>query len=154
MSYASKERFAKEVKKYRNDLYRFALTIMKNEADAQDAVGDAILKAFENRESLKSYEKFKPWIMQILSNTCYSMLKKNTRVVLVEDAWELKEPVEKKPDEMWELVMGLEDDFREVVCLYYYEGFSIKEIGRLLSVSEGTVKSRLSRAREKLKVLL
>lgn len=154
MGYVSKEQFAEGVKKYRNDLYRVALMLMKNDADAQDAVGDAVLKAFEKRETLKSYDKFKPWIMQILSNTCNTTLKRRTRVVLVEDVWDTEEPVERKPDEMWDLVMELEDEFREVVCLYYYEGFSIKEIGRMLSVSEGTVKSRLSRAREKLKVLL
>ena len=154
MSYVSREQFAEGVKEYSSDLYRVALAIMKNNADAQDAVGDAVLKAFEKRDTLKSYEKFKPWIMQILYNTCNTMLKKRTRTVLVEDVWENEEPVEKKPDEMWDVVMELEDEFRDVVSLYYYEGFSIKEIGRMLMVSEGTVKSRLSRAREKLKFLL
>lgn len=154
MSYVSKEEFAEGVKKYQSDLYRLAMFYMKNDADAQDAVGDAVLKAFENRNALDDKEKFKSWILTILANTCQTTLKKKKRIVYVEDVWKNEEPVSKKPDEMRELVLELEDEFRQVVVLYYYVGLSVGEISSSLGVSKGTVKSRLARARKKLKVLL
>jgi DNA-directed RNA polymerase specialized sigma24 family protein len=53
--------------------------------------------------------------------------------------------------ELWESISQMEQKFREVVLLYYFEGFKTREIARLLNIQEGTVKSRLSRARDKLK---
>lgn len=154
MSHINKEEFAELVKTYQLELYRLALAILKNEADAQDAVGDAIVKAFEQRRTLNNIEKFKPWMMRIVVNISKNMLKKRRRIVYIEDMPEIKASASKKRDEVWDIVLELDYEYRVVVVLYYYERFSTKEISQMLHIPEGTIKSRLARAREKLKTLL
>jgi len=63
-------------------------------------------------------------------------------------------PFKDQSNELWSVVSKLEDDFRIVVILYYYEDCSLKEISRILSIPTGTVKSRLSRAKCKLKEMI
>jgi RNA polymerase sigma-70 factor (ECF subfamily) len=82
------------------------------------------------------------------------MIKNRQRLVLLEDTEQLDSAVTDSPDELLEIVMQLEEEFRTVVVLYYYQCFSTKEISWMMKVPEGTVKSRLARAREKLKVLV
>lgn len=154
MSHINKEEFAELVKTYQLELYRLALAILRNEADAQDAVGDAIVKAFEQRRTLNNIEKFKPWMMRIVVNISKNMLKKRRRIVYIEDMPEIKASASKKRDEVWDIVLELDYEYRVVVVLYYYERFSTKEISQMLHIPEGTIKSRLARAREKLKTLL
>lgn len=154
MSHINKEEFAELVKTYQLELYRLALAILKNEADAQDAVGDAIVKAFEQRRTLNNIEKFKSWMMRIVVNISKNMLKKRRRIVYIEDMPEIQASASKKRDEVWDIVLELDYEYRVVVVLYYYERFSTKEISQMLHIPEGTIKSRLARAREKLKTLL
>lgn len=154
MSYINKEEFAEMVKIYQLELYRLSFAILRNEADAQDAVGDAIVKAYEQRRMLGSKEKFKSWIMKIVVNTSKNMLRSKHQIVYIEDMPEMKVGASEKRDEVWDAVLELDYKHRVVVVLYYYECFSAKEISQMLHIPEGTIKSRLARAREKLKTLL
>ncbi len=78
------EEFAELVKMYQSDMYYLALSILRNQADAQDAVGSSILKAFEHKASLRDESKFKSWIMKIVVNTSNSMLRQRNKEVLTE----------------------------------------------------------------------
>ncbi|MDD6208696.1 MAG: sigma factor-like helix-turn-helix DNA-binding protein [Clostridiales bacterium] len=120
MNRITKDEFVRLVSKYRSGMYRMSYSLLKNQADAEDAVSEAILKAYENLEQLKKPSKFKAWMMQIVVNTSKTMLE-------------------------------LKDEFREVLVLFYYDCFTVKEISRILGIPEGTVKSRLSRGRECMK---
>lgn len=145
---------AEQIRQYQREMYRLSFVILKNETDAQDAVSETIVKAFESKDKLKDKEKIKQWLMKILVNVSKTMLKNRQRLVLIDDTEQLDSPVMDSSDELWEVVMQLEEEFRTVVVLYYYQCFSTKEISWMMKVPEGTVKSRLARAREKLKVLV
>ena len=88
-------------------------------------------------------------------NSSKNIVKKKSKWTLLDNEMEeLEDHHAFQSDLMWPLVMELSEEFRMVVALYYYEQFSVHEISRLLKISEGTVKSRLSRGREKLSKLL
>lgn len=146
--------FAEQIKQYQREMYRLSFAMLKNETDAQDAVSETIVRAFESRDKLKDKDKLKPWLMKILVNVSKTLIKNRQRLVLLDDTAQMDSAVTDSPDELWEIVMQLEEEFRAVVVLYYYQCFSTKEISWMMKVPEGTVKSRLSRAREKLRVLV
>ena len=141
----TKEEFIGLIKKYKGQMYRFAFSIVKNETDAEDVVAETIKKA---------YGKFKRWIMSILANEAKRMMSKRNKEILTDDSNTFENNYYMNDLELKHLVNSLPAEFREVVILYYYERFTVKEIAQILEVSVGTVKSRLSRAREKLKLLL
>lgn len=149
-----KEEFADLVLTYQQSMYRFALGILRNKQDAEDALSAAIIKAYEHLASLRDKDKFKTWIMTIIANEAKNMLSKNSRVQLVDDITIFEEGVEENQNDVWGSVMELGEQHRQIVMLYYYDGFSTREIAGILKVPEGTVKSRLSRARQNLKELL
>lgn len=134
----------------KDGMYRLAFSILRNDADAQDAVSDAIVLAFEKCHQLRKTSSAKSWLMQILVNSSKKIAVQSNKYVLLENEIQYEQAEEFKDDDMWETVMELDEEFREVVVLYYYEQFSVREIGKMLRVPEGTVKSRLARAREKL----
>ena len=134
----------------KDGMYRLAFSILRNDADAQDAVSEAIVLAFEKSHQLRKRSSAKSWLMQILVNSSKKIAVQSNKYVLLENEIQYEQAEEFKDDDMWETVMELDEEFREVVVLYYYEQFSVREIGKMLRVPEGTVKSRLARAREKL----
>ncbi len=133
-------------------MYQLAFSIVRNDADAQDAVGEAIVLAFEKAHQLRQSASAKAWLMQILVNAAKQIVMRSHRFVpYVEDEENGDGQVSVfERDGLWESIMELEREFREVVILYYYEQFSVKEIGKMLKIPDGTVKSRLARARRKL----
>jgi RNA polymerase sigma factor, sigma-70 family len=135
-------------------MYYLALSICKNEADAQDIVGETIVKAFEARNQLRNDARFKYWIMKILTNTAYTYLKRKKRLVFEEPVEEIVTKNENSDHGLWAKVMGIEEKYRMVIILYYEQEFSTREISKILNIPEGTVRSRLARAREKLKDIL
>jgi RNA polymerase sigma-70 factor (ECF subfamily) len=149
-----KEEFTDLVLIYQRSMYRFALGILRNEQDAEDAISAAIIKAYEHLASLRNKDKFKTWIMSIIANEAKNMISKNSRMQLVEDVTTFEVEVEENQNDIWGSVMELGEQHRRIVILYYYDGFSTREIARILKVREGTVKSRLSRARQNLKEIL
>lgn len=139
---------------HQQSMYRLALGILKNNHDAEDALSEAVIKAYENLAGLRNKDKFKPWIMTILVNVSKNMITKNSRLQLTDDITIIREEVVEYENDIWDSVMSLGEQHMQIVILYYYDGFSTKEIAKILNVSEGTVKSRLSRARQHLKQLL
>lgn len=143
--------FVRLIQENKLGMYRLALSILRNETDAEDAVSESVLKAYEKLDKLKNSDKFKPWLMKILVNQAKTMLRKKKRIDLMEDISLLEMSFEDQTGELWSVVSELEAEFRNVVILFYYEDMTTKEIAKALQIAEGTVKSRLSRAREKLK---
>lgn len=139
------------IKEHSAAFYRYAYSILLNQQDAEDAVSETILKAFEHLSDLIYIRKMKSWIFQILANTCKTLLSKR---LYVSDEIDNHAPEPSEQEAYMDLrncIYQMDPKFREVVILYYFEDLKIREIAKILSVSEGTVKSRLSRARDKLK---
>lgn len=154
MSAIDDEIFARLVQEYTPNLYRLALGILHNRDDAEDAVAESVLKAYEKIHTLRNPESFRPWIMQIAANEAKKIYAKNKRSAPMENVEEYMPEFKDEHHELWDVVMGLDAAWREVVILYFYEQLSIKEIGKVLHIPEGTVKSRLYRAKKELRLCL
>lgn len=152
MAKLTKQELEKLILENQEYLYRLAFSYMKNDADAQDAVGEAIVTAYEHRYTLIKKESAKSWLIKILINQCLTMLRKQKKELSIQLPAETYSPFQF--DELWLIVMELPDNLRSIVVLYYYEQFTTKEISKILKIAEGTVKSRLSRAREQLYIFL
>lgn len=143
------EQFVRHISDAEKSLYRVAKSILKNDEDCADAVQTAILKAFDRLDTLKHEKYFRTWLTRILINECYHLLKDKKEQVPYE---EYMEGLESTPEysEVFTAVMELEDIYRVPFTLHYIEGYSTKEIAKLLDISASNVKIRLSRARAKL----
>ena len=133
-------------------MYKVARGILDNDEDAADAMQDTILTCFEKIHTLKNPEYFKTWMIRILINECYGIMRKEKKIISLETC-EREEPWMERPDysDLYEALMRLTEEARLAVTLYYMEGYSIREIARMTKVTESAVKSRLARARTKLK---
>lgn len=151
MSAIDRETFSGLIWEYTPALYRLAFGILHNREDAEDVVSESVLKAYEKLHALRKPECFRAWLMQIAVNEAKRVYTKNKRYTLTENIEDYMPAFEDEHHELWDIVMKLDIDYRETVILYFYEQFSIKEIAQILHIPEGTVKSRLSRAKKKLK---
>lgn len=140
-------------------LYRTALLILGNREDAEDVLQDTFVSIYKKAKTLSDFEKLKPWIFSILKNTSYTRYKKRKREFpdefVLDKAEEsptyLGEDDFAEKSEIQDALMTLKEKEREVLVLYYYNDFSIEEIASICKTFQGTVKSRLFRARKNLK---
>ena len=133
-----------------NRLYRAALAILGDPQEAEDAVQDAFVKYLEKAPAdLRSPNA---WLMRVVVNGCKSRLRLAWRQV-TELPDTLPAPSPEERDELEEL-WSLPPEERAAIHLFYYEGYSTEEIAQMVGVAPGTVRSRLSRARERLRRLL
>ena len=150
MSVMNKEELSKLILENQKEMYVLACSILKNQADAQDAVSECIVRAFENRTSLRKRTSARSWLMKILINVSRSAITKRQKVVLFADPEQYEQELETAEDHLWSVILELPENVRVVMVLYYYEGFSVREISTLLDIPEGTTKTRLSSGRKQL----
>ena len=141
------------VQEQENRLYRAALAILGNAQEAEDAVQDAFLRCWEKAPDFASPDHARAWLMRVLVNRCRSCLRSAWRRETL-PLWEDLPAPEPEEQPLLEELYALPPRDRAVVHLFYYEGYSTQEIARMLNCRPGTVRSRLSRAREKLRALL
>ena len=140
-------------------LFRTALLILGKKEDAEDVLQDTFVSIYKNAKSLSDFEKLRPWIFSILKNTSYTRYKKRKRELpdefILDKAEEnpvyLGEDEIAEKSEIQDTLMNLREKEREVLVLYYYNDFTIEEIASICKIFQGTVKSRLYRARRNLK---
>ena len=150
MSVMNKEELSKLILENQKEMYVLAYSILKNQADAQDAVSECIVRAFENRTSLRKRTSARSWLIKILINVSRSAITKRQKVVLFADPEQYEQELETAEDHLWSVILELPENVRVVMVLYYYEGFSVREISTLLDIPEGTTKTRLSSGRKQL----
>ena len=146
--------FSHEIEKLGPTLFRVAFAILRNRTDCEDAAQNAVLKAYRNLDSLKQRSYFKTWLIQILKNECFDMLKRRRPTVDVEEQGDLGFEMRLPYLDLNRAFDKLTPDERLAIALYYYEGYDTREIAKITEVSEGTVRSRLSRARAGLRAML
>ena len=151
----SRDAFAQEVRELTDTAFAVTYLILGNSADSEDAMSTAILRAFENRGKLRKRESFRAWFLQILRHEAYDLLKKRRRLTPVE---ELPEEAAPEGDDAGRLDLrqALQEltDTQRTALLLQQEGYDMAEIGQILDVPVGTVKSRISRAKQTLRTLL
>ena len=148
----TKENLGELILNSENQLYATAKIILENDEDCADAISDTIVKAFDKRETLKKENYAKTWLIRILINECNKIHRQNKKIIYLEN-YNLTDLVyNDKYDDFGvrQAIKKLDEDLKTMVILYYFEDFNIKEISEIQKLPEGTVKSRLSRARKKL----
>ncbi len=149
----NKEEFSRRVTAQKSRLYHIACSYLRGEHDRMDAISEAVLKAWQKRSTLKSEQYFDTWLARILINECIGVLRKQKRMIVVEEVPEKAAPSEPHQDLEW-AVDALPQKLRIVVVLHYMEGYSVEEVARTLRLPRGTVCSHLSQARKALRGLL
>ena len=138
------------IETYSDMVYRIALTRVKTKEIAEDIYQDVFLKFSSKLPKFKSEEHKKAWLIRVTINTSNNYLKSawnRKKVELNEDIRYEEEKIENISN-VYDEVKKLPEDYQLVIYLYYYEGYKVNEISKLLSKKEGTIKTWLSRARE------
>ncbi len=136
---------------YYESLSKIAFSYLKNICDAQDIACEVFLKYIEARPKFASPEHEKAWLIRVTINKCKNFLRHSK---IVRNAPE-SQPFSSDPSpEILDLVLSLPEKYRAVIHMFYYEDMSVREISRVLGISESAVKKRLERARKMLEPFL
>lgn len=146
----SHEAFIQLIQSYEKVLYNMAFRFIHNEQDVADILQETVLSAYQNIEKLKEPQYFNTWLCRILINHCKKMIE-----VRVKEENKLLQTTEEDVTidyfSINQLIQALDPIYQISLVLYYYTGFSVKEISEILCEPAGTIKSRLFRGRELLK---
>ncbi len=144
--------FSAAVEQYLDMVYRIALNWFRRSADAEDAAQTVMLRLWQSGLAFADEEHLRRWLVRVTLNVCRDISKSpwHRRTVSLEAC---PEPVFSTPErgELYRAVMDLPVKYRMPLYLYYYEGYSVAEVGELLGLKVSTVQTRLARGRAKLK---
>ncbi|MCH5251815.1 MAG: RNA polymerase sigma factor [Lachnospiraceae bacterium] len=150
----TEEEYSEVVERFSDMIFRIAYQNLLNIHDAEDAVQDVFLKLLKQKNKcFHDEEHLKSWLIRITINQCLdykkAFFRKNT--VPLED---LEIPYEQKERELMEELYRLPKEYRNILYLHYYEGYTIKEIAKILGKKQNTVNSKLTRGRNQLKKIM
>ena len=140
-------------------LFHIGMSMLRNETDVEDAIQSSIVRAFEGLKGLRHDRYARTWLTRIMINECNSLLRKRK----FQAAVDVQEHVPAAfgadltaADDslLYQAILSLPEEMRLTLTMYYGDEFTIREIAKVLRVSEGTVKSRLSRGRARLREIL
>lgn len=168
MSNSSADSFAVLLKPHLPKLFRLACRLAHTTADAEDLLQDVLVKLFSRRDELSSIRHLPPWLGRVLYNQFIDDVRRYGRqpLKLVQDGIEIDEVADHRANperaavragdsqSLIKSLAKLSEEHRIVLVLHDVEGYTIKEIEELTSVGQGTLKSRLHRARARLRDLL
>ncbi len=144
-----KDAFSELINLYLKDMYRTAISILKKEEDAADAIQDTILSCWEKIDTLVKTQYFKTWMTRILINHCYDILRE--RAVIVDlNSYEEPSKCDEHNIEFKEALNSISEKYRLPMELYYGQEYKIREIAQMMSLPQNTVKTYLSRGRKQL----
>lgn len=132
-------------------------------SDADDLFQEGSIKVFRSLANYKGLGSFEGWIRRIFVNTCLDFLKKESKIVFMENieddedihpSVEAENSITLSSDDLSKIIQSMPDGYRTIVNLYLVEGYSHKEISEMLKINEGTSKSQLSKARTKLQEII
>ena len=139
---------------YGDTILRYAYSYLHNQSDTEEVLQDTLIQFLKTRPVFESDEHEKAWLLRVAGNLCKNRLKYNS----LRQTDELREELiaEQREDLsfIWDAVQALPVQYREVIHLFYREGYSTREISQILGRKEATIRSDLSRGRGKLKELL
>lgn len=142
---------------YGNAILRLAYSYLHNMADAEEVLQDTLVQFIHTAPVFENEPHAKSWLMQVAANLSKNRIRSN-RIRQAEDLDELQETLAGQESEdlsfVWEAVKALPEKYREVIHLFYQEGYATEEIARILQRKESTVRSDLKRGRERLKEIL
>ena len=152
VNYLEREIFLDLAGRYKDTIFRVALNMLGSPADADDIVQETLIKLLKRQEPFESEDHAKNWLIRVAVNLSKNVLRapwrRHDSLEIAENMMVFDTP---EQGELYEEVMALPEKYRTVLYLYYYEGYSVKEIAEILNIQTTAVTSWLSRARQKLK---
>lgn len=150
--------FARLIEQVKVKIYKTGMAILKNDDDTCDAIQETLESAYKNLNSLNEEKYFSRWIIRIMVNKCYDIIRKNKKISYINEKMQINDngyyDVYSKESDLENVLNQIDSDLRTTVVLYYYDDMSVSQVSEVLNIPEGTVKSRLSRAREKIYEIL
>ncbi|RKD24759.1 RNA polymerase sigma-70 factor, ECF subfamily [Caminicella sporogenes DSM 14501] len=155
----SEQEFNRLINEYGTEILRLSYLYLKDYQLAEDACQDTFLKVYNKFHTFKGDSSEKTWITRICINVCKNYLRSSwlKRIVLNDKKLKNKKDLDKElfnkveNNDLLKSIMNLKPKYREVILMYYYQQFTVKEIAEILCISESNVYTRLSRARKELK---
>lgn len=147
----TREEFVLAVERYGDMIFRTAYSCLKHRADAEDVMQETLLKLYRTDKSFDSEEHLRFWLVRVAVNECRRVTRWYRRTAPLEELPEMEVFDRSEERELFRQVMGLPEKYRVTVYLFYYEGYSAREIASAMGTKESTVQTRLARARELLK---
>lgn len=147
--------FQTEALKIEKLLYHISYAMLRNESDCEDAVQEALLRAWQKRGTLRDMAAFRSWLCRIVANTCTELLRRKQRTTLTDIPEEMPAPQSDAIDHMavMDALAELTPQMRVCMTLHYLDGWRVPEIAQMLDIPEGTVKTRLMHARKRMETL-
>ena len=149
----NKREFTQRVLAMENRLYRISCGMLFDANDRADAVQEAVVKAWANVHRMRNEQFFETWLTRILINECHNIQRLRRKIIPLETVPE-RPSSDEKDGNIKDAVLSLEEEYRLPVILHFMEGYKTREVAEILKIPEGTVKTRLARARKMLKRLL
>ena len=166
--------FEKLIENSKSKAYNIAFRYLNNQEDAMDAVQESYIKVFKGLNSFKGNSAFDTWVYRIVINTCNDFVRKNTKnkenySIYYEDGEQIKElsqimDTDSQPEQVLmkteinryilDCLERLPNEQKEAIILRDIQNFSYEEIGKILNCSEGTIKSRIHRGRNTLRLMI
>ena len=151
-----REEFLQLTLEAESTLFHISFSILHDEQDCADAVQEGILKAYMQRNNLREIKYFKTWLVRIVINECYGILRRNRKLQrfeenIVENKSYFGNYIKEEYLDLYQAISRLEKKEKICILLFYMEDYSVAEIADVLRIPVGTVKSRLNRGRKKLK---
>ena len=160
MSYMTNDEFNRIYNAYYKLLLHVAFDYLHSKNDAEDIIQDVFMKLYESRKQFNDDEHLKYWLIKVTNNKCIDHLRhiKNKEMLISNDHIDILNNQDNKEDSLQrrvqEAIGKLNINDKTIIVLYYYNDLSLKEISKVLSISELNVKKRISRARIKLKSII
>ena len=151
----SREEFEMIAEKYMDTIYRVAYSWMRNQYDANDVTQIVLLKLYKTTKLFESDDHIKNWLIKVTVNECKMIFRSPWN--RTEDITAYAKTLDFEEGQYYDLfqaVMKLDRKYRVPLMLFYYDGYSTKEISSMIGISEKTVSTRLFRAKAKLKEYL
>lgn len=149
----SEQEITRAIRQHSDTVRRLCMLYLKNYADTEDIIQSVFLKYTLSSVAFESSEHEKAWLIRVTVNACKDLLKSvfRSRVISLEEVLEQSAPVAEEHKEVLEAVLSLPEQYKEVVYLHYYEGYTAPEISRMLGKKLPTVYTRLNRAKQLLR---
>ena len=146
--------FTEYVRKYSAAVYRAAYSCTQSRPDSEDIMQDAFLKLYQSGKSFRDDEHVKAWLLRVAINRARDIMRSSWKKQTDTLETDVTAALPQHESSLDEAMSALSKEYRLAVYLHYYEGYGIKEMSRIMGISEANVKIRLKRARDKLKEFL
>ena len=147
------EEFAARAKGMMGTMYRVCYALVPSAADREDAVQGSLEKAFAKRNTLRELRYFDTWLVRILINECHNITRHAAKVSLFGEIPE-RAALRDADSSLHDAILALDMKLKLPIVLHYMQGYPIAEVAKMLRLPEGTIKSRMRKARELLRTML